>query len=444
MKTPGAWTLAILAALVPIQSLPAEAAPPVSFRAEIAPLLHRRCAGCHDAENAKGGYRLDSFARLLRPGDSELPAVVPGRAGESELHRLLIEPDASDRMPQKADPLPAREIALIERWINEGAANDGGSPERPIVELARETMLRPAPHRYPRPVPVTALAFSPDGRQIAAAGYFEITLWNTDDGWLRRRIAGLPERITALAWHPKRNLIAVTGGTPGQWGTAALIDPAADFQTRYLCDLADTALTVAFSPDGERIAVGSADRAIRIFTSAGKLERVLRQHADWVEAVAFSADGKRLASASRDRTARVFSVANGELEATYTRHDSGVSAISFSPSGSTVLSAARGKSVHVWETVSGERKAELAFDSAPRQLRFLGPHLLMTTADHLVRLHQLSDRQPLLRFFGHRDFIESLAISPAGTHFASGSHDGEVCLWSPGCESPVRKFIVRP
>ena len=95
-------------------------AEPVSFRREVAPLLHRRCAACHGEENAKGGYRVDSFERMGKAGESEVAPLVAGKPGESELHARLIEQDANDRMPQKADALPAGEIALIERWIAEG------------------------------------------------------------------------------------------------------------------------------------------------------------------------------------------------------------------------------------------------------------------------------------------------------------------------------------
>ena len=128
----------------------------VSFRKDIAPLLQRRCAACHGEDSAKGGYRLDTFKRMSKAGDSDLPPLVAGKTKDSELYQLLIEKDANDRMPQKADALPAHEIALVERWIKEGAANDGGPPDRPLAELVRDTLLKPAPEKYAHAVPVTA------------------------------------------------------------------------------------------------------------------------------------------------------------------------------------------------------------------------------------------------------------------------------------------------
>lgn len=437
--------LATLSILLFLSIAPARSEAPVSFRAEVAPLLHRRCAACHQEDSAKGRYRLDSFARMIRPGESDLPPIVPRRPEESELYRLLLEPAAEDRMPQKADALPPAEIALLERWIREGAIYDGGSPERPLVELARESLLHAAPAHYSRPAPVTALAFSPDGALLAVSGYYEVTIWNLADGALAQRIGGLPERINALAWHPQRNLLAVAGGSPGQWGGVALVDPGAGFQVRYLCDLPETALGVTFSPDGALLAAGNGDRTIRFFdTASGKQTRVLRQHADWVQAVAFSPDGRLLVSASRDRTARVFKVATGELETTFSDHDAPLLGAAFLDND-TVVSLARGRSVLTWDVKKGERKAEFTGLPADVPQFAAGPFGVLTAgADSRVRVYQTSDRKELFAFAGHRDVVQSLALAPSGEIFASGSADGTVCIWSLACGTWVQRFIASP
>jgi WD40 repeat protein len=418
----------------------------VSFRKDIAPILQRRCVACHGEESAKGGYRLDSFQLLSKPGESELPPVVAGQADKSELYQLLVESDPNDRMPQRADALPKPEIALVERWIKEGAANDGGPAQRPLAELVRETLLLPAPEHYPRPAPVTALAFSPDGEQLAVAGYYEVTLWNVDDGALVRRIGGLPERITAIAWHPKRNLIGVAGGSPAQWGAVWLVDPAKEFQTRILCDLPETALSVAFSPDGKLLLAGAGDRTIRLFdTASGKQTRLWKPHADWVQTVAFAPDGARFISASRDRTARIFDTASGDVLATYVDPDGPVLSAAFPPRASNALSLSRGQEVQLWDASNGKVSGDFA--EAGRDVQVILPAdfgLLAGTTDRLVRLLQYNDRKRLLTFFGHRDTVDSLALAPDRRTFASGDHGGEVCVWNIGCEAPIRRFTAKP
>ena len=418
---------------------------PVSFRADIAPLLHRRCAACHNEDSAKGRYRLDSLVRLWKAGESDLPPVAAGKPGESELYLRLIETAADERMPQKADALPKAEIALVERWIREGAIADGGDPDRPIVELARESLLHAAPEHYPRPLPVTALAFSPDSTQLAVSGYGEVTIWDAASGGLQRRIGGMPERIASIAWHPKRNVLAVAGGAPSQWGGVVLVDAAAGFQARYLCDLAESALSVAFSPDGSRLAVGAGDRTIRFFdTTSGKQTRLLKQHADWVQSVAFSPDGKLLVSASRDRTARVFDVATGELEATYGEHETPLLGAVFSGSN-TIVSLARGRSLNVWNADKAERRAEYKDLASEVQTIAASPSGLLTgSADAAVRVYQYSGQREIFTLRGHRDVLQSLAVAPSGEVFASGSADGVVCVWSLACGTWLTRFVASP
>jgi WD40 repeat protein len=418
---------------------------PVSFRQDIAPLLQRRCAACHGEDSAKGGYRLDTFQRLSKAGDSDLTPLAPGKTKDSELYQLLIEKDANDRMPQKAEALPAAEIALIESWIKEGAINDAGPPDRPLTELVRETLLKPAPEKYAHAVPVTALAFSPDGSQLAVSGYYEVTIWDLDSGALVRRIGGLPERITALAWHPKTKRLAVAGGSPAQWGTVALIDPSANAQPRFLCDLPDMALCVAFSPDGSRVAAGAADRTIRIFdVKSGQQAHVLRNHADWVESIAFSPDGAHVLSASRDRTVRISNPINGELEATNTAHETALYAAIFSHDGKTVLSLAQNSPLDYWQWTTTEKKPKQAEVAGhPDRLAWVSSGLALAGADTLVRIESTSG-ELLFTLYGQPDAISALAVGPATDQFATGSYDGTVCVWNLGCGTWVRRFIASP
>jgi WD40 repeat protein len=307
-------------------------------------------------------------------------------------------------------------------------------------------MLRPAPARYPRPAPITALAFSPDARQLAVSGYYEVTIWNLDDASLARRIGGLPERITGLAWHPKTKQLALSGGSPAQWGSVALVDPATDAPPRFLCDLADTALCVAFSPDGTRLASGGADRALRLFdTVSGKTVRVSRLHADWVQSVAFNGSGERIVTASRDRTAKVVEVATGEFDATYSGHDTALFAVAF-VGDDTVASSARGRAMQFWNVrAAAKGKAQLPdFPTDAFVLATMRDCLVTAGADRLVRIHQTSDQRLLVALAGHGDVIQSLAVAPGQELFATGSADGAVCVWSPACETWLRRFVARP
>jgi WD40 repeat protein len=448
MPSPRLAALLLVPCLVTaiIGSAFAETEAPVSFRKDIAPLLQRRCSACHCEESAKGGYRLDTFRRLSKAGDSDLSPVVAGVTKDSELYQRLIEKDANDRMPQKAEALPASEIALVEKWIREGAVNDAGAPDRPLAELVRDSFLKPAPEKYAHAVPITALAFSPDGTQLAVSGYYEITIWDLDTGHLVRRIGGLPERIAALAWHAKTNQLAVAGGSPAQWGTVALVDPMGNTPPHFLCDLPDVVLCLAFSRDGRHLVAGAADRTIRLFeTKTGRPTHILRNHADWVETVAYSPDDQHVLSASRDRTVRISNAATGELENTFAGHETALLAAVFSRDGQSVLSLAAGSPLTFWEPSERRSKPRtMAVTGHPDHLAWVSGGLAMGGGDGLIRICQTSDEQTLFTLHGQPDAISAFAVGPSSDQFASASYDGTVCVWNLGCGTWVRRFIASP
>ena len=94
------------------------------FEARVRPLLVNRCQGCHNAEKAKGGLRLDSRALAIEGGPTG-PAIVPGKPGESLMVGAINYVDDL-RMPPKSK-LPADEIATLTRWVEQGAPWPVGS-----------------------------------------------------------------------------------------------------------------------------------------------------------------------------------------------------------------------------------------------------------------------------------------------------------------------------
>ncbi len=101
--------------------------PAPSFERDIAPLLTVRCLKCHSGARAKGELDLTRRDRLLAGGDSG-SVVTPGKSADS----LLFDYVRAKKMPPK-QPLSAKEIDLLRRWIDAGAAWQGPalSPPRP-------------------------------------------------------------------------------------------------------------------------------------------------------------------------------------------------------------------------------------------------------------------------------------------------------------------------
>lgn len=430
------------AILLFLATLPGFAA--VSFKSQIAPVLLERCVACHGPEKARGGYRLDSFEGLTKPGESKLPPISAGEPDQSHLFQLITTKDVDDRMPQKGDPLSAEQIALIRDWIVEGTKFDGASPQQNLAEMAP---YRPGPEpltHYPFPQPVLALAWSEDGKLLASSGYHEALIWS-DEGKLAQRVSRLPERIHGLAFL-KDGRLAVAAGNPGRSGEVLLCKTDASETPQLLARLPDVATCLALSKDRTLLAAGGSDNAIRLYNATNGSElAVIKQHADWVTALAFSPDGSRLVSASRDRTARLFDTKTGELLETYAEHVQPVFAIAFSDDGKRAFSAGREKRIHAWTVVEAKKNGEFApLEGDVLALAVAGKRIFASGGDKRIYEFGMDDRKQIRLLEGHGDWIYALAYQEGSQRLASGAYDGEIRIWNAVNGSTLTSFRANP
>ncbi len=279
---------------------PAAAPASVSFWKDLRPIFQAQCHGCHQPARARGEYVMTDFASLVKGGDTEGTAVHSGRPDDSPL-LAIITPDAAGKaaMPKKGPPLKAEEIALVRRWIAEGATDDTPAAARHLWDADH-------PPVYPRPALITALDFSPDGQWLAVSGFHEVLLLDAAAGALRHRLIGLSERVESLSFSPDGQRLAVTGGQPGRLGEAQVWD----MKTRRLALSVpvtfDTLYGGAWSPDGRQIVFGGADKSVRALdASSGEPTFFVLAHDDWVQDTVFSVKGDYIVSVGRDMTAKL-------------------------------------------------------------------------------------------------------------------------------------------
>ncbi|MEE3284096.1 MAG: c-type cytochrome domain-containing protein, partial [Planctomycetota bacterium] len=207
-------TLASISAAKQFESVLIATGQMVSFSESVAPIFAQRCVACHNARTAKGRLNLDSFAATLKGGESGV-SFESGKADESTLIAMIED----GSMPKDADPLTADQISLIKKWINTGAKlNAGVGLNDPLIAIVPKRPQPMPPKAYRVPVPVTAVAFSPDGKQLASSGYHEVIIWNAADGKMVRRITNIAERVYDITFSADGKQMAVAAGTPGQIG----------------------------------------------------------------------------------------------------------------------------------------------------------------------------------------------------------------------------------
>lgn len=417
----------------------------VSFSASIAPLLVENCEGCHGTKKAEGSYRVDSFEFAIGEGDSELPGFVSGNPEDSEAFRRILSDDPGERMPLDRKKLSTAQIELLRRWIDEGAMFDGDEPNASLSDIVARSVQPDSPEKYQHGIPVTAVQFNHDGTQLYAGGYHEITVWNTSDGALARRISNIGQRTSGLDLSPDGTLLVVGDGAPGRSGSVRIVDVAAGRLKQVIDTAGDLVLDVKFSPDGSRIAAATVDSGVKVYGVADGNERLaINSHSDWVTCVAWSADGSRLVTGSRDKTCKLFDTESGELINTYSGHGKPVRGVAFHPDGEEVYSSGSDNKIHRWKTVDGAKSAEIAFDNEVFQLAVIGTSLFGVSADGTVRQFEVKENKEVHQFKGHADWPLSVDFHAATERIASGAYDGEVRIWVPSQTEAIVSFSAAP
>jgi hypothetical protein len=335
-----------------VASLPRASSAPnsPSFSQHIRPFLAKYCLECHNAEKRSGYLNVESYAKLEEGGKSG-PAFVAGKPHESWLVKLSEGKEQPVMPPRSAKVRPKpEEVAVLRAWVAAGAVDDSAG-----AKAANLPDIKPS--SPPKPS-VTALAYHPTGKFLAAAGPREVVLIDTATNDVLGKLPGQAPKVTALAYSRDGNYLAVASGEPGKSGVVRLyfVPPSGLPNARPDAMIAahkDLILDLAFSPDNQTLATCSYDRLIKLWqVDDPKTPREFKDHSDAVYGVAFSPDGKLLASVSADRAAKVWEVATGKRLYTLSEATDWLYAVAWSPDGKQLAAGGVDKSIRVWNVSS--------------------------------------------------------------------------------------------
>ncbi len=119
----------------------------IDFSHDVVPILKAHCSKCHAGQSKKGGFSLNTHEALLS-GSENGPVIEAGKASESRLIDVIKSTVTDERMPPEGDRLSDKEIAILERWINQGAKWEAGFA---FEGTAYEPPLKPRMPELPEP-----------------------------------------------------------------------------------------------------------------------------------------------------------------------------------------------------------------------------------------------------------------------------------------------------
>ncbi len=327
-------------------------------------------------------------------------AATPKHLRNWEYDHLLVRTDLSLATLRGHDGR-VRSIAFSSDGSRLASASSDGTIKVWDAVTGEQSLSLPASY-------VERIAFSPDGSSLALMHYKTIQLWKVAADQEPIDLGGHNRQVLSVAFSPDgaRLASASMDRTIKFWDTETGKELTS--HTLPTEDFLSWTWSVVLSPDAQRVALVDRNHEIEIWDAATgeKLHRLVG-HQDDVSSTVFSQDGRRLASVSGDETIKIWDVETGKELLTFSREDAAVSsstttdpppetsyvttwAASFSPDGARFASATLENKIRLWDTTTGKELGALR---------------------------------------GHEDYVRSIAFSPEGALLATGSADKTIKFW---------------
>ena len=468
-------------------------APPLTpLYADVQPIFQSHCIVCHSSDNLQdpsiaGRLALDSYAAIRKgvvAGNKNTLVVIPGNSAKSELILRLHSSNPNLLMPKGGPPISQKEIALLAKWIDEGA-HEGLSPKTIGTGSAFHFSSLPLPEnrgilsvrlstRIPLPKeldtsgsnkianmdiqlkvgplsPIYSLAFSPDGKMLAVGQFRAVVIWSLV---LHRAIGSLLQLAgpaMSLAFSHDGSLLAVGSGYAGKFGqlrvyrTSNLLPVGAEIKPSR-----DTVLGIAWSAHDHRLGICSQDHTASIWSWPSE-QNIYRfdDASDAVTGAAFSPDGRWFYTSSMDRNLRRYNTINGKPAGTFSGSEESVTAMAILPNGQEIVSSGRTDRLHWWNVNSDglqDRRMSYYGRNGPTNSLAVsedGRYVLAACADGKARLSN-SNGDFVRDMECGSDWLYAAAISSDGKLAAVGGADGMVRIWQTDSGRLLLTFLEWP
>jgi hypothetical protein len=321
------------------------------------------------------------------PGPPQSADPAQASDAGSPIHGISWDPDGS------------RIAVATEREVLGVVDIDGKQPkDHPLAITDRRKMSLMGDSPW-----IVDVAFSPLGDRLATASSY--APWEVDGTHIRRNVGavklwdaatgrelfeiGANVMASTVAFSPDGMRVA----TAGLDNNARIWDASEANREPALPLRHDGKVSaVAFSPVGTRVATGGADESARIWNSRTGQQLLTFPHGGPVSAVAFNDDGTRLATSGPDNIARIWNAANRKWLLDLPHDDGLVNTVAFSSDGSRVVTGGTDNTAWIWDAATGHRLLRLPHEAAVTAAVFAadGAHIATASADKTVLIWDLA------------------------------------------------------
>ena len=290
---------------------------------------------------------------------------------------------------------------------------------------------------------VTSVAFSPDGKWLAAGAKDAVQLIDVETKSIVREIAAKTGQVRAVAFSTDGKVLAT-----GSYQNVSLWNPATGELMKAFKGHRAYVTGIAFSPDGKRLATACEDEIARVWTlESDEAPLTFKQHRLPVTGVAWSPDGKLLATSAGDDTrptkggeVKIWDAATGEVQQTFELHTKGATGVAFSVDGAYVASSGIDEHVNVYDLKARKALGFFAGHSRPTNGVLFHPDeesAISISGGRAVGKNELkvwefATGEELATAEAHEGRIAALALSKDGRTLATGGYDRSVALWNVG------------
>jgi WD40 repeat protein len=280
--------------------------------------------------------------------------------------------------------------------------------------------------------PITALAFTPDAKQVIAVSQSGIHVYTWPELDHQRTIRASTSNLHCLAFSPNKKHLAIGGGAPSEDGVVEVFswpigEPVARFDTHN-----DSVRSVIWQDDLKLLS-GSIDRDINLWHLKNKTTPIttLKGHSRSVDAICLVEDGRTLVSTGADQSLRVWDVESGSLIRSLNQHTKPVNALSLRPINDglpIVASAARDRTIRFWQPTIGRMVRYVRLDSEPLDIAWTldGARVLASCVDGHVRVIDSIEVTVTQDLPGIDGWAYAIAMHPHDQSAAIGGINGQI------------------